>query len=500
MSVRRGSEPNESHTALIFAGAAAVMCAIWFFGIATRVSLREDESTIAMAGISRVLDSGIGDFRDTFFMIAVATAAYLVCLWALRRGFRHSFAAAIGGTVLASLSMLPAMPLSSPDAVHLAADVRTFWIQHEWPAGDSGLPSKFDDPVANEVVAYRDEPSGYGPVAYVLGGAALPFVGDSFKANLLGQKIIGGIFLTLTAAAAGMLARRLGQNGAAVAGMVGLNPLMVWQYPGDGHNDAMMAFFGVVALGLVMEQGWKARGGGVATWAVSALCKYGLLLASPVVAAWWWPKWRNGLAALAGIGGALVLFLYILDMGPVQNGTVGPAGAVVRTTPWRLVQLLFDTGRSGDNRMVVTGYFLFLLILAAVMMYHRLETKEDLVRAVALVMGLFLYACSPGYIAWYQAWFLPFAAMSNSRWMVTAALAFSIGAFLPILALNWVFVLEQSWGLSNAIEWSVVAAWLGTALAAWVAWRGRRWATLGRAKAGQKTGPRFAPRRKSVRV
>ncbi len=494
MSVNQRGRSDEARAVLVFGIALGLMCFIWFFGIATRVSLTNDNQIIALAGISRVLTAGVSDFRDTFFLIALASTAYLACLWALRRGFRYSFAAAIGGTVLASLSMLPAMPLTSPDAVHLAADVRTFWLHGKWPADFDGVPGKIDDPVADEVRVYRDQPSGYGPLAYAIGGAPLPFVGDGFKANLLGQKVMGGIFLALTAAAAGLLARSLGQNGAAVAGMVGLNPLMVWQYPGDGHNDAMMAFFGVLALGLVMERGWKARGGGVTMWAASALCKYGLLLASPVVAAWWWPKWRVVLAAVAGLGGAFVLFLYIVDLGPVQNGALGPAGAVVQTTPWRLLQLLFDTGQSGDNRMVVAGYALFLVILAAVMMYHRLETRQDLVRAVALVMGLFLYLCAPGYIAWYQVWFLPFAAMSNSRWLISAAIAFSLAAFLPILALNWVVTLKVSWGLSNAVEWAVVVAWLGTAVAGWIGWRGRRWASFGGAGAGQKAGPRFAPR------
>ncbi len=172
------------------------------------------------------------------------------------------------------------------------------------------------DPVANEVRVFPAQPSGYGPLAYVIGGAPLPFVGDSFRANLFGQKVIAGVFLTLTAAAAGSIARRLGQNPGLVAGIIGLNPMMTWQFPGDGHNDSIMAFFGVVAIGLVMQPGWRERGGGVTAGIAAALCKYGLLLASPIVAAWWFPRWREVLAAVAAIGGAAVLFLYIVDAGP----------------------------------------------------------------------------------------------------------------------------------------------------------------------------------------
>lgn len=495
MSVNR-SVRSQRNVPFIFVGAAALMSLIWFFGIATRVSLGEDNDIVARGGISRVLTAGFSDFRDTTLLVLLAIGAYLVCLWALRRGFRHDFAAAIIGTIVAGMAMLPAMPLTSPDAVHLAADVRTFWIQHKMPTHFSGAPGKFDDPVANEVRVFRDQPSGYGPLAYAIGGAPIPFVGDGFKANLLGQKVMGGIFLTLTAAAAGFLAKRLGQNGALVAGIVGLNPMMTWQFPGDGHNDAMMAFFGVVALGLVMEKSWLVRGGGVATWGVSALCKYALVLASPVVAAWWWPKWRNPLAFLAAASGGLVLMLYVMDAGPVRNGALGPAGAIIQTTPWHLLQLLFDTGSTGNNRLVVSSYVLYLFILGLVMMYHRLETKTDLVAAVGLLMTLFLYLCSPGYHPWYIVWCLPFAAMSNSRWLISLAVAFALGAFLPVLALNWQITLGESWSLSNPVEWATVMMWVCTALAGYIGWRGRDSARFGNAKAQGASGPKFAPRQR----
>jgi hypothetical protein len=470
-----------------------VLCATWFFGIATRVSINNDIDIVARAGIFRVLTAGISDFVDTFLLIVLATGAYLVCLWALRRGFRHAYAAAIAGTVLAGLSMLPAMPLTSPDAVHLAADVRTFWLHGRWPADGENAPATIDDPVAIEVRVFRNQPSGYGPLAYAIGGAPLPFVGDGFRANLLGQKAVAGIFLTLTAAAAGLIARRLGQNAGLVAGIVGLNPMMTWQFPGDGHNDTIMAFFGIVALGLVIAPGWRERGLGVVSGLAAALCKYGLLLASPVVAAWWFPRWRNPLAALAAIGGAAVLYLYIIDAGPVNNGTLGPAGAVARTTPWGVLGSLTDAGSPGEDRMVVAGYLLFLVTLAVVMMWHPLKTEVDLIRAVAITMGLFLYVCAPGYLAWYLVWFLPFAAMSDSRWLIWGAIAFTIAAFLPILALNWGASIRTSWSIQHPVEWAVVVAWLCTAAAGGAGARGRLSPGARPAKAA---GPRFAPRQK----
>ncbi len=497
MSVKRERPAADSGngTAMIFGGALLLMCLIWFFGIALRVSLAEDNDIVARAGISRVLKGGFPDFRDTFLLIAVACGAYLACLWALRKGFKYSFPAVIAGTVLAGCSMLPAMPLTSPDAVHLAADVRTFWIHHKWPAEFSGAPGRIDDPVANEVRVFRNAPSGYGPLAYALGGAPIPFVGDGFKANIVGQKIMGLIFLTATAAAAGMVAKRMGQNPALIAGIVGLNPMMTWQFPGDGHNDSMMAFFGLIALGLVMERTWPKRGAGVLAWLASALCKYAFILASPVVAAWWWPKWRYALAGItvAGFGG--LLFLYAQGSGPVRNGTLGPAGAVVQTTPWRWVELWLDTGPRGHDYIILGGYIGYLEAIAGVMVLHPLKTREDLVRGVGLVMSVFLFI-SPAYHPWYIVWMLPFAALSNARYLIAGAVAFSLLAFLPVLALNWNITLARTWNLQNAVEWFTAVMWFGTLAATYVGWRGGSFARFGGRRAKQASGPKFAPRQR----
>ena len=480
-----------------FAGAVAVFAVTMLFGIALRVSMREDIDIVARAGISRVLTRGISDFWDTFFLLVIIHAAYLTALWALWKGFRRSFLAAMVGIVVAALTMLPAMPLTSPYAVHLAADVRTFWLHGKWPAEFSGTPDKIDDPVANEVRVFRGNPSGYGPLAYAIGGAPIPFVGDDFKANLVGQKVVAGTFLVLTALAAGLVARRLGQNPGFVAALIGLNPMMIWQYPGDGHNDSLMAFFGVVAIGLVIHESWKWRGGGVVAGVASALCKYGLMLATPVVAAYWWPKFRNALAALAAIGGAGVLFLYVIDAGPLTNGTLGPAGAVVPTTPWGVLASIIDAEQSALDRMIVASYMAFLIGLAVIMMYHPLETPTHLVRAVALTMGFFLFVCSPGYLAWYLIWFVPFAALSGSRWMIAWMIAYSGTAFFPILALNWQISMRNSWNIGNPVEWAVVVAWLTTIAVVYGAWRGRDWAQFGTSAQKKKAqGPRFAPRQK----
>jgi hypothetical protein len=271
--------------------------------------------------------------------------------------------------------------------------------------------------------------------------------------------------------------------------------MMLWQFPGDGHNDAMMAFFGVIALGMVIEESWKWRGGGVLTWLASALCKYALVLASPVVAAWWWPKWRNPLAFLTAAGGGFILLLYVISAGPVVNGSLGPAGAVIETTPWWWLLDWTDADGTGRNRIVLASYVLFFFVLGLTMMYHRLESKQDCVSAVAFVMLFFLYA-SPGYHPWYIIWYLPFAALSGSRWLIAAAITFSLTAFLPVLALNWRITLSNSVNIPAPVAVATAIMWFGTALAGYIGWRGRDWTSFGTSRSRKASGPRFAQRQR----
>lgn len=449
-----------------FAAAVLALCGIWLAGLTLRARLWDvDIEVVRRAGISRVFRNGSGSATEIFLVISAATLAYLGCLWALRKGFRHSLAAAIVATTMACLAFMPSVALTSPDAVHLAADVRTFWLHGKLPTARENAPAKIDDPVAKEVRVFANSPSGYGPVAYAIGGIPIPFVGDGLRANLFGQKVVAGVFLVITAALAGLVARRIGGNPGLTAGLIGLNPLMLWQFPGDGHNDVVMAAFGVGALLFITNPRWKDRGIGTGLAIVSVLSKFGLLLASPLVGAYWFPRWRKHFAAFVLLVGMGVFLMWALRLWP-GIGTVGPAGAIARTTPWGLLVQATDPGGDVSRRLVGLAYALFFALLAYIVMFHRLETPRDVATAFATAMFLFLFVCMPGYLPWYQVWYLPFAMISGRRWLIVASMMFSVGAFLPILALNFSGAIEREMGISNPVEKAVVTLYLAVAVAA----------------------------------
>jgi len=478
---------REQRTIAVFVGCLAGLLAIWLFGFALRAPLWTDRTILVrgetvkvlqVSGISAVFTNHIQSLLSTGLLIAVASAAYLGCLWALRRGFRHSFAAAVVASALASGAFMPGMPLTSPDAIHLAADVRTYWLHDGWkgtpplptltrgemdgpyPARFNGRPDVIDDPVAQQVVRFKTTPSGYGPVAYIVGGAPLPFVGDSLGANLLGLKMVAGVFLVLTAALAGLVARRLGQNAGLVAGFIGLNPLMLWQFPGDGHNDSIMAALGVAALLFITQPAWAKRAGGAGLAAMSVLSKFGLVGAAPLVAVHWFPRWRLWIAGAVAVLGALAIYMVFIQRESGGFGTIGPLSAIVDSTPWSIVWQAVGQDREDVRWLDSLALGIFLILAVSVLLQHRLDTAQDLAAATGLTLWLLLFVGFPGYLPWYQIWYLPFAALSGKRWLMATSLAFSLGAFLSTLALNWNLDIPQRMGIDNPIEKSVVVLWL----------------------------------------
>lgn len=484
---------DERNALAAFVACALIVAGTWLFGISLRAPLWGDDlRLITDPGMSKFFPR-ISGMMTTALIIAIASAAYLGCLWALHRGFPRSYQAALVATVVAAAAWLPSATLSSPDAVHLAADVRTFWLHGEYPARFSGRPDAVNDPIAQQVKRFPNRPSGYGPVAYAIGGAPLPFVGDSIRANLLGQKIVSATFLVIVAGLAGWVARRLGHNAGLAAGIVGLNPMMLWQFPGDAHNDTIMAAFGLLALPFLLSTTWRQRSAGLLFGAASVLAKFGLAVAAPIVVAHWFPRWRALLAAVAALAGVAWIAVVIIASKGFGFGTIGPATEIAPITPWDILYAAADRDPDAKQWINTIAYGLFVFVLAAIIWKHPLETAEDVVTAAATTTFFFLFLCSPGFLPWYQVWYLPLAAVSGRRWLVATAVLFSIGAFLPLLAFNWRPFIERQMDISDPIPKAVAVLWLATGLTAALIYRNDT--RQPQAEAATRRARRAAPRR-----
>jgi hypothetical protein len=130
----------------------------------------------------------------------------------------------------------------------------------------------------------------------------------------------------------------------------------------------------------------------------------------------------------------------------------------------------FDGGRTYRNWVVLLSYISYILVAAAIVLRHRLESLQDKVAAVGLLMFLFVFACSPQMLPWYQSWYFPFAILSGKRWLIATSLVFTIGGFFPILALNWSSDIVRQTGVTSPVDKAVLVLWLATGLTALSLW------------------------------
>ncbi|MGK2964855.1 MAG: hypothetical protein ACSLFM_04535 [Tepidiformaceae bacterium] len=461
---------RERDAIIVFAVSTLALLVAWFVLISLRAPLSSvDLAIVRDPGLPLLFDPGVENLVNTTLIIALGAAGYFGCLWALHRGFRHAFPIAMAVVILASIALIPASPLTSPDATHLASDVRALWLHGRYPTADNGVPAvvaaETGDPVAALVNDFENAPSSYGPVAYLAGGLSLPFVGDNFRANIAGVKAVAGLFLVLTAFVGGLAARQIGRDPAVVAALIGLNPLMLWEFPGNGHNDTIMTAFAVAAVLFLVREPWRDRAVGAGLGAASVLSKWALAPAAPLVGAYWFPRFRLLFAALVLVGGAALVYV-VLD--PPRG--VGPA-AVITRGGWAVIWDWLGGSDNVDRRWIVGAAYGTFMAIAAYMTWRApLRNGQQLIAAAAILLFFFIFVGYAGYRPWYIAWFFPLAMIAGVRWLTRASIVFTFGAFLIVLAANWQSNIVVDMNISQPIQKASFVTWVAVAAVALGTW------------------------------
>lgn len=188
-----------------------------------------------------------------------------------------------------------APPIFSHDAYSYAAQG---WLIHNginpYDAGPSVLPGPFNDQVA---WVWRNTPAPYGPLSLQLQHLLVEISRfDPYLAALL-QRIPALVGVVLIVLLVPRVARRIGADAAFAAWFATLNPVLVIDFVGGAHNDALM-------MGLVILAVW------VAGWPPSTR------LGRWRIGAYWWLV----AAALVGVGAAIkqpaFLAAYVLALIP----------------------------------------------------------------------------------------------------------------------------------------------------------------------------------------
>jgi hypothetical protein len=332
---------------------------------------------------------------------------------------------------------------------------------------------------------WRDAPSVYGPVWIAISSVVGAALSERVLAETLAFRLIADLTHWANLAVLWWALRRLrpGDEPLGLA-LYAWNPLVVFEFAANGHNDGVMLLFLLLALGFTARgRDWP----GVAALVLSVATKYTTVLLLPLFL-WWAARaqrgWRR--VALAAVGGGAALAalaaLYLPwwrgpeTLGPVLYWLSTPLYAnhpPIAVATW-LRDLVAGVGWVswddaevlvfGLQRQVVRLAYVAYLALEGL----RLRRVEDLAPACARAMLIFLLAVNTWVLPWYFTWPLALAALGSPLSRTTAlVVAFTAGAPLTMYWAQTRFESLQTNGyLLYLAPLAPLALWAG-----WQLWR-----------------------------
>lgn len=337
---------------------------------------------------------------------------------------------------------VPMNPVGAQDIYHNVFDARILWLYGDNP--NSVPPVAYPaDPLFPSVVAWSEFASVYGPVWYVVSGAALAYGGDDLRANITGHKVLTVAFLVAAAALAYLIAERL-RAGTGIAALIAVawNPLLLFETAGNAHNDIVMVFFAMASLWALVTRRWLLV---FPLLALSVATKYGLVLLGPLMLVWMLrqpdvPKRQILLSLLLGaLVGAAVYAPFF--QGAATLDAVRRQSGYNTSSPSALLDasLIRWAGTSPEDSSALVKLIvspIFMLLYGWQVWRVRGNVETVIVRSVTVLFLLMLVA-TWWFWPWYVMWLVPLAAVLPYRRAALLGLTFSASAMLMYAAYFW---------------------------------------------------------------
>ena len=333
-------------------------------------------------------------------------------------------------------------------------------------AGVQTCRSAPNEPYLAVAGEYARQVSPYGPLWEAVAQVPLRLGILSLGGGVIAMKVIALLSYAGMAAVIGWQARQdasgEGLSAASALTFFALNPLVLLEALGNGHNDMLM--LALITLGLAL---WQR---GRWAWASLALVAAALIKSTgAVVLPLFWmavvaaaPDRRRrvlqglGMAAIfAGVG----LAAYRL-MGPLPAILDGTLRATLDRRGYVLsyaFRMLFSVWYPGDVRMallpVQVGNVLFGLIYLVLLV--QLARRRLTLIAAGFAAMTTLLVLETTFRIWYPLWLLPFAALGLTSGRAWRTLLFGLTAELSIVSyyIVWRWYLAGwSWGLNGPLK------------------------------------------------
>lgn len=417
-------------------------------------------------GLVRALGGGAtGIDRFVVLLLEISIPYAFALAFASRVHGRAGLLLAFAGAAIFGVTMLAIFPAGGTDVFSNIIDARRVWLYHLNPIVTPPSAIQFD-PLYQYLHYWQQTPSPYGPLWFLLTGPAVLFAGAGRDSNLIAFKALPLVFELISLGLIALIVRRIRprQVGAAVI-LFGWNPLILWEFPGNGHNDIVMMTFVLLAVLLALGDRWPLA---FVALAASVLVKYVSLILFPIFILWLLR--RHGREALvpllqgllgAVIFGAAVFWWFwagsatFTSLHVAQNRFISsPAAALLGT--WS--EQLPNTSAVAHVKNELTVAF---LVLYGLTLLRMRTTPEGLICAAAETMFLFLVLMTWWFWPWYVVWLLAIAALVPRTDHAHLAVLFSFTALLVYVASSWRLWM---WNFNNGFAMA-----LGTALLVFLA-------------------------------
>jgi alpha-1,6-mannosyltransferase len=258
------------------------------------------------------------------------------------------------------------------------------------------------------------------------------------------------------------------------------NPAILMEFAAEGHNDAVLVFFVLLSLRLVL----RARPAiGVASLAVGALVKATAVIVAPVelVYAWRTTRDRRRLLMALAVGAGSAAVIGVAAYAPLWIGSATFDGlrnhgrpSILPSTPgvlyWYLTRSHSEERSALLLSLLMTGAFLGSVALAAA----TVKSRTSLLKACGYIAVVYLIV-APGYWPWYAGMPIALLALVPDAMFVSSLMAISLASRLaaPIDALRLRGIID--WEAEVIIQ-TIVGVWAPAGVIALVAVRaaGRR--------------------------
>jgi hypothetical protein len=280
-------------------------------------------------------------------------------------------------------------------------------------------------------VSWRHYNSPYGQVftllTYPLGWLSLS---AAFWVLKVGMVLLMGAFIALI----WKCARQLGYDPRFPVLFVALNPTILTADVGGFHNDPVMLVPMMAAISLLLARRYRWAGAALAI-AIGVKPTIALLLPFMMLAAR--PARRSLQVLLGTVLGAIPLAA--ASVAAFGFATPNVADQSIIVTPLSVVNLLGVALHLGGATPGVeqASKITLLLIVAALVVTALWRGRPDWLSGAGWAT-LALLACTAWLMPWYTVWALPLVALSRSRWLRGAMIAFIVFtaiSFLPVMTL-----------------------------------------------------------------